>query len=114
MLARMRQWRAVRVGMIHAAPCRPNAAGSSLGAIGCGNGAGNSWQTISGVSTPSPGSRLLTPGSSPGGILPRGVEGGPITMAIETRKGLETDDPEISSLLQRDHTRHNQTLNFIA
>ncbi len=35
-------------------------------------------------------------------------------MAIETRKGLETDDPEISSLLQRDHTRHNQTLNFIA
>src|SRR5437763_203259 len=35
-------------------------------------------------------------------------------MAIETRTMLETDDPEIWSLLQRDHTRHNQTLNFIA
>jgi glycine hydroxymethyltransferase len=35
-------------------------------------------------------------------------------MAIETRRTLETDDPEIWSLLQRDHTRHNQTLNFIA
>jgi glycine hydroxymethyltransferase len=35
-------------------------------------------------------------------------------MAIETRATLETDDPEIWSLLQRDHTRHNQTLNFIA
>ena len=35
-------------------------------------------------------------------------------MAIETRQGLEVDDPEISSLLRRDHTRHNQTLNFIA
>jgi glycine hydroxymethyltransferase len=35
-------------------------------------------------------------------------------MAIETRKRLETDDPAIWSLLQRDHTRHNQTLNFIA
>jgi glycine hydroxymethyltransferase len=35
-------------------------------------------------------------------------------MAIETRRSLETDDPEIWSLLQRDHTRHNQTLNFIA
>ena len=35
-------------------------------------------------------------------------------MAIETRTGLETDDPEIWSLLQRDRVRHNQTLNFIA
>ena len=35
-------------------------------------------------------------------------------MAIETRRTLETDDPEIWSLLQRDHTRHNRTLNFIA
>src|SRR5215212_9895813 len=35
-------------------------------------------------------------------------------MAIETRPMLETDDPEIWSLLQRDHVRHNQTLNFIA
>jgi glycine hydroxymethyltransferase len=35
-------------------------------------------------------------------------------MAIETRATRETDDPEIWSLLQRDHTRHNQTLNFIA
>src|SRR4051794_25498555 len=35
-------------------------------------------------------------------------------MAIETRTMLETDDPEIWSLLQRDHVRHNQTLNFIA
>jgi len=35
-------------------------------------------------------------------------------MAIETRTTLETDDPEIWSLLQRDHVRHNQTLNFIA
>jgi glycine hydroxymethyltransferase len=35
-------------------------------------------------------------------------------MAIETTTRLETDDPEIWSLLQRDHTRHNQTLNFIA
>src|SRR3954469_12271953 len=35
-------------------------------------------------------------------------------MAIETRPTLETDDPEIWSLLQRDHVRHNQTLNFIA
>ena len=35
-------------------------------------------------------------------------------MAIETRATLETDDPEIWSLLQRDRTRHNQTLNFIA
>jgi glycine hydroxymethyltransferase len=35
-------------------------------------------------------------------------------MAIETRTQLETGDPEIWSLLQRDHARHNQTLNFIA
>src|SRR3954464_14060499 len=35
-------------------------------------------------------------------------------MAIETRPSLETDDPEIWALLQRDHVRHNQTLNFIA
>jgi glycine hydroxymethyltransferase len=35
-------------------------------------------------------------------------------MAIETRTRLETGDPEIWSLLQRDHIRHNQTLNFIA
>jgi glycine hydroxymethyltransferase len=35
-------------------------------------------------------------------------------MAIEIESTLETDDPEIWSLLQRDHTRHNQTLNFIA
>jgi glycine hydroxymethyltransferase len=35
-------------------------------------------------------------------------------MAIKTRTMLETDDPEIWSLLQRDHVRHNQTLNFIA
>jgi glycine hydroxymethyltransferase len=35
-------------------------------------------------------------------------------MAIETRTTLETDDPEIWSLLQRDHVRHNRTLNFIA
>lgn len=35
-------------------------------------------------------------------------------MAIETRNQLETDDPQIWSLLQRDHARHNQTLNFIA
>ena len=35
-------------------------------------------------------------------------------MAIESRSMLETDDPEIWSLLQRDHVRHNQTLNFIA
>jgi glycine hydroxymethyltransferase len=35
-------------------------------------------------------------------------------MAIETRTMLETDDPEIWALLQRDHVRHNQTLNFIA
>ncbi len=31
-----------------------------------------------------------------------------------TRASMETDDPEIWSLLQRDHDRHNQTLNFIA
>ena len=35
-------------------------------------------------------------------------------MAIETSARLETDDPEIWSLLQRDHARHNQTLNLIA
>ena len=35
-------------------------------------------------------------------------------MAIEIDSTLATDDPEIWSLLQRDHTRHNQTLNFIA
>lgn len=35
-------------------------------------------------------------------------------MAIDTRAGLETDDPQIWALLQRDHARHNQTLNFIA
>ncbi|MCC6179097.1 MAG: serine hydroxymethyltransferase [Chloroflexi bacterium] len=46
-------------------------------------------------------------------------------MAIETQAGqqaaslrpraaLEHDDPEIWSLLQRDHRRHNETLNFIA
>jgi glycine hydroxymethyltransferase len=35
-------------------------------------------------------------------------------MAIETRVGLEADDPQIWSLLQRDRARHNQTLNFIA
>jgi glycine hydroxymethyltransferase len=35
-------------------------------------------------------------------------------MAIDTRTPLETGDPSIWSLLQRDHTRHNQTLNFIA
>jgi glycine hydroxymethyltransferase len=35
-------------------------------------------------------------------------------MAVDTRAGLETDDPQIWSLLQRDHARHNQTLNFIA
>ncbi|MGE3909963.1 MAG: serine hydroxymethyltransferase, partial [Chloroflexota bacterium] len=35
-------------------------------------------------------------------------------MAIETSARLETDDPQIWSLLQRDHARHNHTLNFIA
>ena len=35
-------------------------------------------------------------------------------MAIDTSTQLETDDPQIWSLLQRDHARHNQTLNFIA
>jgi glycine hydroxymethyltransferase len=35
-------------------------------------------------------------------------------MAIEIESTLETDDPEIWSLLQRDHARHNHTLNFIA
>ena len=42
-------------------------------------------------------------------------------MAIETELGqarptraIESDDPQIWSLLQRDHTRHNETLNFIA
>jgi glycine hydroxymethyltransferase len=35
-------------------------------------------------------------------------------MAIETRSSLETDDPQIAALLQRDHVRHNETLNFIA
>jgi glycine/serine hydroxymethyltransferase len=35
-------------------------------------------------------------------------------MAIESRPSPETDDPEIWSLLQRDHTRQHQTLNFIA
>jgi glycine hydroxymethyltransferase len=44
-------------------------------------------------------------------------------MAIETRASqadrpsrasLSTDDPEIAALLERDHVRHNETLNFIA
>jgi glycine hydroxymethyltransferase len=35
-------------------------------------------------------------------------------MAIETRQRLETDEPEISALLQREHTRPNQTQNLIA
>jgi glycine hydroxymethyltransferase len=40
-------------------------------------------------------------------------------MAIQTQPGraqpsMHDDDPEIWSLLQRDHDRHNQTLNFIA
>ena len=40
-------------------------------------------------------------------------------MAIETERGraqpsMHDDDPEIWSRLQRDHDRHNQTLNFIA